>query len=158
MQNKSSLECAVEAAARLDQVLARQGKIRAPSLPLHNTIKPWEIFSSEFKINDLPSNARDVLTKGITREEISSFSGTKITLKGQLLTPGQPKANNQKPLYLFIQGPNKQSIDLAIERINNLVQEISQRANNSLMTANMSQPPPQYINLVQNMQGIVSFN
>ncbi|XP_026686453.1 uncharacterized protein LOC103519021 [Diaphorina citri] len=124
---------------------------------LHNSIKPSEIFSSEFIINDLPQSARAVLTKGITCEEISSFSGTKITVKGGILSPEEKeKGTEKKPLHLFIQGPNKQSIDLAIQRINNLVLEISQCHNNPLMTANMSQPPPQYINVVQNMQGVVS--
>ncbi|XP_026686394.1 KH homology domain-containing protein 4-like, partial [Diaphorina citri] len=155
MHHRSNLECAVEAAARLDNILARQGKIKPPSLPLHNSIKPSEIFSSEFIINDLPQSARAVLTKGITCEEISSFSGTKITVKGGILSPEEKeKGTEKKPLHLFIQGPNKQSIDLAIQRINNLVLEISQCNNNPLMTANMSQPPPQYINVVQNMQGV----
>ncbi|KAI5694371.1 hypothetical protein M8J75_015688 [Diaphorina citri] len=155
MHHRSNLECAVEAAARLDNILARQGKIKPPSLPLHNSIKPSEIFSSEFIINDLPQSARAVLTKGITCEEISSFSGTKITVKGGILSPEEKeKGTEKKPLHLFIQGPNKQSIDLAIQRINNLVLEISQCHNNPLMTANMSQPPPQYINVVQNMQGV----
>lgn len=88
-----------------------------PSFVQHNTIKPSDIFSSEFNINDVPSGARDVLTKGITREEISSFSGTKITLKGQHLAPGVKPGPNQKPLTLFIQGPNKQSLDCKYDKL-----------------------------------------
>ncbi|XP_046677857.1 transcription factor SPT20 homolog isoform X2 [Homalodisca vitripennis] len=141
-QSKSSLEVAVEAAARVDAVLAKRGKIKpnpiATALATANK-SSTDLFQTEFEINDVPLTARNLLTKGITQEEINHFSGASISTRGRYVTPeDRPKLpKGERPLYLFIQGPNKQSLDLAIQRIDSLIKEVMEQEK-----FKMGIPPP----------------
>ncbi|RZF32074.1 hypothetical protein LSTR_LSTR012101 [Laodelphax striatellus] len=71
-----------------------------------------DTFSTEFEINDVPVTARNLLAKTITQEQISKFSGASVSTRGRHVTP-EEKCNlkTERPLHLFIQGPNKQSLD-----------------------------------------------
>uniref|UniRef100_A0A1B6CZ42 KH homology domain-containing protein 4 n=1 Tax=Clastoptera arizonana TaxID=38151 RepID=A0A1B6CZ42_9HEMI len=170
--SKSNLEVAVEAAARVDAVLAKKGRIKPnsvnSSIGLSNSSKTQgDLFSTEFEINDVPLTARNVLTKGITQEEINHFSGASISTRGRYISreekdklgeslkveSGSKKDNkdgSSRPLYLFIQGPNKQSLDLAIQRIDSIIRDVMEQEMNKFKVA----PPPPLMSIQTSLPGI----
>ncbi|XP_033214055.1 extensin-like [Belonocnema kinseyi] len=85
--------------------------------------KGAEMYTTEFEINETPPTARTLLTKGYIQDEINGFSGATVSTRGRFMTePEKQRCTNERPLYLYIQGHTKRSIDLAIQKINEIVQ------------------------------------
>lgn len=76
------------------------------------TKNPVEQLTSEFDINDAPLSARNLLTRGHIQDEITQISGCAVTTRGRYMTTVERLKNtNERALYLYIQGPNKASLD-----------------------------------------------
>jgi hypothetical protein len=114
---------AAEAAARINAMLAAKGKL------LHSTTSTSTISSSmsdggtpaEIEINDC--DARSTLTKGPTLNEINKTTGTLVTVRGRYMTPLEKanKSPSDKPLHLYIQGPNQAFINAAVVKIREMI-------------------------------------
>ncbi|GAB0094906.1 hypothetical protein DMENIID0001_102320 [Sergentomyia squamirostris] len=89
------------------------------------TLKPFkDLVTKEIVINDAPVVARNLLTKGQTQDEISKFSGASISTRGRFISPAERKRVkiHERPLYLHIQAHTKHSLDLAVQRIRDIMQ------------------------------------
>jgi len=80
-------------------------------------------YSDRLEINDYPQAARYKAMKNSTLNEISELSGTAITAKGQHIQ-GKPPPGFEK-LYLFIEGPDKNSVDVAKIELKRILEEAS---------------------------------
>ncbi|KAK7115898.1 uncharacterized protein [Littorina saxatilis] len=126
-QEKSSLEAAAEAAAKVNAMLIAKGKLRPNQV--HNNqqnqkkVNPNNMVAAEVEINDAPLSMRNMLTRGPTQEEITKFSGAAVSTRGRYMTPVEKMKNNsgERPLYLFVQGPNQDSVNVAVARINEIL-------------------------------------
>ncbi|XP_057341321.1 uncharacterized protein LOC130678236 [Microplitis mediator] len=108
----------------------------------NGTFKGAEVFTTEFDINETPPSARTLLTKGYIQDEINSFSGTTVSTRGRFMTE-QEKARcpNERPLYLYIQGHTKHNIDMAIQKINEIIKTEHQSSLNRPSRFTNAPPP-----------------
>jgi len=81
-------------------------------------------YSDRLEINDYPQAARYKAMKNATLNEISEFSNTAITAKGQHIPNGKPLPGIEK-LYLFIEGPDKASVEVAKIELKRILEEAS---------------------------------
>lgn len=113
-------------------------KLLNPSLPSLHRKSACDLFTAEFEINDIRPAARTLLTKvsaekilrkqsplleinlrlrflqGQTQDEISQYAGASISTRGRFVSVAEKRSgvsNNDRPLYLFIQGNTKDSVD-----------------------------------------------
>ncbi|XP_066590962.1 uncharacterized protein [Prorops nasuta] len=104
-----------------------KGKLRnsdsSNKIPTSNVaLKNGETYVSEFEINETPPSARTLLTKGYIQDEINSFSGATVSTRGRFMTKQEKqRCPNERPLYLYIQGHSKHNVDLAIQKINEII-------------------------------------
>jgi len=79
-------------------------------------------YTDRFEINDYPQAARCVIMKNSTLNEICDISKTAITAKGQHIPHGKPPPGVEK-LYLFIEGPDKNTIEVAKIELKRILKE-----------------------------------
>ncbi|XP_077285906.1 uncharacterized protein LOC143911058 isoform X2 [Arctopsyche grandis] len=88
----------------------------------HHIHKNNDYFTFEYDINEATVAARNLLTKGLIQDEISQCSGAAISTRGRYMPKNDhSKTPNDRPLYLFIQGPTKQSVEAAINKIDEYI-------------------------------------
>ncbi|XP_031780890.1 extensin isoform X3 [Nasonia vitripennis] len=104
--------------------------------------KGTEMYTTEFEINETPPSARTLLTKGYIQDEINSFSGATVSTRGRFMTE-QEKARcpHERPLYLYIQGHTKHNIDLAVQKINDII-KTEHRSSLNRPSRFTNAPPP----------------
>ncbi|KAK6643919.1 hypothetical protein RUM43_000184 [Polyplax serrata] len=125
---KGGLEAAVAAATKLDASLHAKGKLTknlSEGLSKSDVLK---LIQAEFSINHVPQATRNLLCKGSTQEIIKDFSGACVSTKGRYIPESERKNLNAQDksaknlgLYLFIQGPTNRSVDLAIQKIEEMI-------------------------------------
>ncbi|XP_025077180.1 extensin-like isoform X3 [Pomacea canaliculata] len=125
-QEKSSLEAAAEAAAKVNAMLIAKGKLRPNqvnnSQQNHKKASSNNMVAAEVEINDAPLALRNMLTRGPTQEEITKFSGAAVSTRGRYMTPVEKGKNTgERPLYLYVQGPTQDSVNVAVQRINEIL-------------------------------------
>ncbi|XP_014670228.1 PREDICTED: uncharacterized protein LOC106811194 isoform X2 [Priapulus caudatus] len=130
---KGSLEAAAEAAAKVDAELVAKGKLKLPAANKPKTVtgagglqyrkEANDLFVAEVDINNVPMAARNILTRGHTQDEINKYSGAAVSTRGRYMAPGDREKNNmgERPLFLHISGPNQESIDLAVAKVNETI-------------------------------------
>ncbi|XP_076308705.1 KH homology domain-containing protein 4-like [Tachypleus tridentatus] len=129
--NKSSLEAAAEAAAKVNAMLIAKGKLKLPPIqtkPLISTTPtargPGDLFTAEVEINDVPLSVRNLLTRGHNQDEICKHSGAAISTRGRYMTPDEKlttAGGNDRPLYLHIQASDQNAVNLAVRRIHEFI-------------------------------------
>ncbi|XP_015120922.1 extensin isoform X2 [Diachasma alloeum] len=109
-------------------ILMAKGKYRGSNgnnkalLSTNGSFKNSEIFTTEFEINETPPSARTLLTKGYIQDEINNFSGATVSTRGRFMTEAdKSRSPAERPLYLYIQGHSKHNIDLAIQKIHEII-------------------------------------
>lgn len=75
-----------------------------------------KIIQAEYSINHCTQAIRNLLCKGATQEKIREYCEAYVSTKGRYIpegsqNPPQEKSDKAYGLYLFIQGPNKRSVD-----------------------------------------------
>ncbi|GAA0157447.1 RNA helicase [Lithospermum erythrorhizon] len=122
----TSLPGPVDAAARAQAIAAAMNlhqnlaKIQATAMPEH--------YEAELEINDFPQNARWKVTHKETLGPISEWTGAAITTRGQYIPPGKILGQNERKLYLFIEGPTEQSVKQAKSQLKRVLEDISMQA------------------------------
>ncbi|XP_068989720.1 uncharacterized protein [Neodiprion pinetum] len=119
------MTAAAYATAGVDSVVMAKEKIRSSDfsnkISANGGFKGQEMYTTEFEINEAPPSARTLLTKGYVQEEINSFSGAIVSTRGRFMTEQEKICSNQRSLYLHIQGHTKHNIDLAIQKIGEII-------------------------------------
>ncbi|XP_054004590.1 KH homology domain-containing protein 4-like isoform X3 [Hylaeus anthracinus] len=106
------------------------------------TFKNGETYTSEFEINEIPPSARTLLTKGYIQDEINSYSGATVSTRGRFMTDQEKlQYPNERSLYLYIQGHSKHNIDLAIQKINEIIKTEHQSSLNRPSRFTNAPPP-----------------
>jgi len=82
-------------------------------------------YSDRLEINDYPQAARYKAMKNSTLNDIIEYSGAAITAKGQHIPTGKNPPTGIEKLYLFIEGPDKNSVDLAKIELKRILEESS---------------------------------
>jgi hypothetical protein len=74
---------------------------------------------SEVDINDVPQARRNLLTLGITQEDILRSTGASVTTKGRYMTDEEREKSSagDRALYLLVTGPTQDAVDKAVARI-----------------------------------------
>ncbi|XP_046574321.1 KH homology domain-containing protein 4-like [Haliotis rubra] len=125
-ENRSSLEAAAEAAAKVNAMLIAKGKLRPSQVNQNQSNRKSSssnLVIAEVDINDVPIGCRNMLTRGSTQEEISKMSGSAVSTRGRYMTMDERVRNpGERALYLCVQGPNQEAVDLAVKRINEIIQ------------------------------------
>ncbi|XP_055715496.1 trithorax group protein osa-like isoform X3 [Phlebotomus papatasi] len=105
------------------QGVNRNRNVLAPTVtPYPKSCK--DLVTKEIVINDAPVVARNLLTKGQTQDEISQNSGASISTRGRYIAPAEKNSGkiHERPLYLYIQAHSKHSLDLAVQKISQIIQ------------------------------------
>ncbi|EFN86500.1 extensin isoform X2 [Harpegnathos saltator] len=124
-----------------------KGKLRGSDsnnkIAASNTaFKNGETYTWEFEINETPPSARTLLTKGYIQDEINSFSGATVSTRGRFMTEQEKlRCPNERPLYLYIQGHTKHNVDLAIQKINEIIKTEHQSSLNRPSRFTNAPPP-----------------
>ncbi|XP_012282033.1 extensin-2 isoform X2 [Orussus abietinus] len=104
--------------------------------------KGAETYTTEFEINETPPSARTLLTKGYIQDEINNFSGATVSTRGRFMTEQEKlRCPNERPLYLYVQGHTKHNIDLAVEKINEIIKTEHQSSLNRPSRFTNAPPP-----------------
>ncbi|XP_051168026.1 uncharacterized protein LOC127285861 isoform X3 [Leptopilina boulardi] len=104
--------------------------------------KGSEMYTTEFEINETPPTARTLLTKGFIQDEINGFSGATVSTRGRFMTESEKqRCTNERPLYLYIQGHTKRNIDMAIQKINEII-KTEHRSSLNRPSRFTNAPPP----------------
>ncbi|XP_029659061.1 extensin-like isoform X2 [Formica exsecta] len=104
--------------------------------------KNGETYTWEFEINETPPSARTLLTKGYTQDEINSYSGATVSTRGRFMTEQEKlRCPNERPLYLYIQGHTRHNVDLAIQKINEIIKTEHQSSLNRPSRFTNAPPP-----------------
>jgi len=131
--NRSSLEAAAEAAAKVNAMLIAKGKLKPSQLGSGSqTIKQQKVkvppvqnnlIVAEVEINDVPIACRNTLTRGSTQDDVSKMSSAAVSTRGRYMSPEERMKNlpGERPLYLCVQGPNQDSVDKAVNRIREVI-------------------------------------
>uniref|UniRef100_A0A2C9LCK7 KH homology domain-containing protein 4 n=1 Tax=Biomphalaria glabrata TaxID=6526 RepID=A0A2C9LCK7_BIOGL len=127
-EERSSLDAAAEAAAKVTAMLISKGMLKPnQTQPATNVITkkaggPNSLVVAEVEINNLTTACRNTLTRGTTQEEISKASGAAVTTRGRYMAPDE-KARNPRDrcLYLNVQATTKESVDIAVQKINEII-------------------------------------
>jgi len=108
------------------------------------TQKAANLFETEIDINDSP--ARFSLTKGATQQQISKETGASVISRGRYHPPGgssTPSAPlNERRLHIYITAENKQSFDLAVQRVNEIVGHSQNAAFTDKLYLSLDHIPP----------------
>ncbi|CAL1531864.1 unnamed protein product [Lymnaea stagnalis] len=130
-EDKSSLEAAAEAAAKVNAMLIAKGMLKpnqihsATNVITKKSGGPNSLVVAEVEINNLTTPCRNTLTRGTTQEEISKASGAAVTTRGRYMAP-EEKARNPRDrcLYLNVQAATKESVDIAVLKINEIIRSM----------------------------------
>ncbi|KAH9489939.1 KH y domain-containing protein 4 [Bulinus truncatus] len=131
-EDKSSLEAAAEAAAKVNAMLISKGMLKPNQIQSATNVitkkagGPNSLVVAEVEINNLTTACRNTLTRGSTQEEISKASGAAVTTRGRYMAPDE-KARNPRDrcLYLNVQATTKESVDIAVQKINEIIGSMS---------------------------------
>ncbi|KAF7997795.1 hypothetical protein HCN44_009193 [Aphidius gifuensis] len=132
-------------------MLMARGKYRGAngankSLLINGSYKSSEFFSTEYDINETPPSARTLLTKGYIQDEINNFSGATVSTRGRFMTEQEKsRCPNERSLYLYIQGHEKINVDLAIQKINEIIK--SEHQNVLQRPSRFTNAPPPLMSL-----------
>ncbi|XP_076102963.1 uncharacterized protein LOC143072064 isoform X2 [Mytilus galloprovincialis] len=148
--DRSSLEAAADAAAKVNAMLIAKGALKPSQLSQQQPNKQkatstttGNMAVAEVEINDVPIGCRNMLTRGSTQEEISKVSGAGVSTRGRYLSPHERGAGD-RPLYLCVQGPTKESVDIAVHRINEIITNYKNKGTR-FSPANAPQQRPQLL-------------
>ncbi|XP_012946847.1 proline-rich protein 36, partial [Aplysia californica] len=138
MEDKSSLEAAAEAAAKVNAMLIAKGMLRPNQIHSGTNVitkkggGPNSLVVAEVEINNLTTPCRNTLTRGTTQEEISKASGAAVTTRGRYMVPDE-KARNPRDrcLYLNVQAASKESVDIAVDKINEIIKSMCGNKNDN---------------------------
>ncbi|XP_034940566.1 extensin-like isoform X2 [Chelonus insularis] len=131
----------------ISSMLMAKGRFRGSNgtnknLFSNGVFKGAEVFTTEFEINETSPSARTLLTKGYIQDEINNFSGATVSTRGRFMTEQEKlRCPNERPLYLYIQGHTKHNIDLAIQKINNIIKTEHQSSLNRPSRFTNAPPP-----------------
>ncbi|CEP07413.1 hypothetical protein [Parasitella parasitica] len=107
-----------EAAARINAMLAQKG------ISLHEDGESSAEHTGEF-VKDIPINDlknRYMLTRGATQTQIQQETGADVITRGKYYPDVQLASDREPPLYLHITAPDKESLDKAIAKIEELIE------------------------------------
>lgn len=115
---------AAEAAARALELKKRLG-LASAAAPAQTaaTTPSAQWLTHEIEINDFPQQARFKVTRKEYVSEIQDFSGCSITVRGQFYPPNKEPKGEERKLYLFLEGPDEQSINKAKAEIRRILGE-----------------------------------
>ncbi|CAL9220175.1 unnamed protein product [Arabidopsis halleri] len=113
----SGRAAALVAAANVQHYLAR---IQADAMPEH--------YEAELEINDFPPNTLWKVTRKETLGPISEWSGAAITTRGKRYDAGLIPGPGERKLYLFIEGPTKESVKTAKAELKRVLEDITNQA------------------------------
>ncbi|XP_062516634.1 KH homology domain-containing protein 4-like [Corticium candelabrum] len=123
---QSGSNAAAAMAAKLNAMLAAQGKImKAPApLPIGNAMQQQQMvpqfFTVEVVINDIPS--RVILTRSATHQEILRQTGAAVSVKGRHMTPEEKSLGTMdRPLYLYICADTQAKVNAAKEKVKTII-------------------------------------
>ncbi|CAG5133643.1 unnamed protein product, partial [Candidula unifasciata] len=119
-EDKSSLEAAAEAAAKVNALLIAKGMLKPNQIHSATNVitkkagGPNSLVVAEVEINNLTTQCRNTLTKGTTQEGgISKASGAAVTTRGRFIAPNEKPKNAR--LFLFT---------VAVQKINEIIRSM----------------------------------
>ncbi|PIK41141.1 hypothetical protein BSL78_22005 [Apostichopus japonicus] len=128
----SSLEAAAAAAAKINAVLAAKGKLQMSKSKDNDKSRSSqnELVVAEIEINDVPVYCRNMLTKRTMQDTISRETGAAVSTRGRYMSEEDKLSNTSgdRSLYLFVQALTKDKVDLAVNRIIDIIRNVSHGA------------------------------
>lgn len=109
-----------EAEAAANAALAASGHVSAAPAPVQQNG-----VTAELEINDYPDKARRKVQLSSTADSIYEMTGCSVTSRGHYCPPGKTPQPGTRKLYLYIEGPDNQSVAKARAEARRLVEEIT---------------------------------
>ena len=86
------------------------------------------LFSAEIEINDFPQQARWRVTSKENMNRVMEYSGAAVTVRGTYVLPGKQPPDNDRKLFLFIEGDTQNAVEHARAEIMRLLTEATVQA------------------------------
>jgi ATP-dependent RNA helicase DDX46/PRP5 len=91
-------------------------------------VKTSPIFSVEIEINDFPQQARWRVTSKENMNRVMEYSGAAVTVRGTYVPSGKQPPENERKLFLFIEGDTQNAVEHARAEIMRLLTEATVQA------------------------------
>nr|XP_002127162.1 KH homology domain-containing protein 4-like [Ciona intestinalis] len=164
---------AAAAAARINANLRAKGKLsdQTQHKPVVNTIqtansalsaiqvsqikKIFDLYVAKIDINNLPIVTRTYMTQVNAQEIINKQTGAAVSTKGQYLTQDEKKnvEGIDKQLHLYVQSPSQDKVELAINKIKDMISKHNVSKSSLSAVAPTMVPPMVSMPIPQNMVG-----
>jgi ATP-dependent RNA helicase DDX46/PRP5 len=86
------------------------------------------LFSAEIEINDFPQQARWRVTSKENMNRVMEYSGAAVTVRGTYVPSGKQPPDNDRKLFLFIEGDTQNAVEHARAEIMRLLTEATVQA------------------------------
>jgi len=114
--------------AARERALAEKALREAGVKPAEAPRTEFSEFTEELEINDFVQHARYRATHREVLRDVTEASGCSVMVRGNYYKPGTPVPEDDRKLYLYIEGPSNEAVRKAKKMVKEIIEEATEKA------------------------------